>query len=287
MISEFIITGLLQGLVLAFVAFGVMLSFRLLNFADLSSEGSYPIGGIVCAVFLLDGVGPEFAILGGAFAAGLIGVGTAMISMYLRVNTLLAGIIMTTMVYSINLRLLGKPNVGLFDVGSVFLHYDTISDKIFITLVLLLVAASLLYLFLRTERGVCLRAIGFNKAFAVHQGISISKYTILTLFVSNAYCGFAGALMVQIQKYADVGMGICMVIHALAALMIGEALVGTHTLQRQLLAPIVGAFVYQQMQGVVMFLGLAPSDLKILTAAIVLVVLGLRRLSGLNNGSPV
>ena len=204
MISEFILTGLLQSLILAFVAFGVMISFRLINFPDLSAEGSYPIGGVVCAILLLHNSSPEFAIIGGALIAGCVGFGTAIIAIYLRINSLLAGIIMSTMVYSINLRLLKKPNVGLFDNSSIFLYCDDIWCKIALVIILILVLAGLLYLFLKTEIGVCLRSIGLNPDFAMRQGIDVSRYTICTLFISNAACGFAGALMVQMQKYLNL-----------------------------------------------------------------------------------
>lgn len=119
--------------------------------------------------------------------------------------------------------------------------------------------------------------MGLNKDFAVKQGISVMSYTFLGLFLSNMCIGYAGSLMVQVQHYADIGMGIGIAIHALAALMIGESLLGTNTLLKQTLAPLVGALVYQQIQGFVLFLGLAPSDLKLFTGIVLLIVLALNK----------
>ncbi len=130
--------------------------------------------------------------------------------------------------------------------------------------------------FLQTEKGLRLRAVGLNPDFSKRQNISVSLYTILGLFIANSYTGLAGSLIVQLQSYMDIGMGVGIVIHALAALMIGEAIIGSNSLNKQLLAPLVGALTYQQMQGIALNVGLAPSDLKFVTGSIVLAVIALR-----------
>lgn len=275
MISELILTGILQGLVLAFVAYGVMIPFRLLNFPDLTAEGAYPLGGSICASLIILGVNPIIAVLAGAIGGGLAGIGTACINLRFKVNTLLAGIILSTMLYSVNLRLMGKPNIPLFNQNIIF-PSDNIYIRILIVLCMLGVFIIPLLLFLRTNLGLRLRAVGFNPEFAKRHSISITRWTIFGLFLGNAYTGLAGGLMVQTQSYADVGMGIGIVIHALAALMIGESIIGNSSLRRQLLAPLVGALIYQQIQGLALSLGLAPSDLKLLTGGIVLIVIAMR-----------
>ena len=116
-----------------------------------------------------------------------------------------------------------------------------------------------------------------NQTFAHRQNISVEYYTILGLFIAGCFTGVAGGLIVQLQYYMDVGMGIGIVIHGLAALMIGEAIIGSNTINKQLIAPLIGALVYQQIQGVVLFMGLAPSDLKFFIGSLVLLVLGLQR----------
>lgn len=273
--NELILTGLLQGLVLAFVAYGVMIPFRLLDFPDLTAEGAYPFGAAISASLIIMNVHPIIAIMAGALGGGLAGMATACIHLRFGVNTLLSGIILSTMLYSVNLRLMGKPNIALFDQNTLF-SSDSILIRILMVLCILGVLIVPLLLFLRTHLGLRLRAVGFNPEFAKRQGISITRWTIFGLFLGNAYTGLAGGLMIQIQSYADVGMGVGIVIHALAALMLGECIVGSSSLNKQLLAPLVGALIYQQIQGLALSLGLAPSDLKLLTGGIVLAVIAIR-----------
>jgi putative tryptophan/tyrosine transport system permease protein len=276
MTTDFLLTGMLQGLILALVAYAIMIPFRLLNFPDLTAEGAYPLGGAVCTSLLLLHLNPVLAVIIAGLIAGLMGVATSIIHLRLKVNTLLAGIILSTMMYSVNLRLMGKPNIALFNTASLFNQNNALVN-ILLLLAILLILLLPLALFLRTEIGLRLRAVGLNPAFARRQGISVAAYTILGLFIAGCFTGVAGGLIVQLQYYMDVGMGIGMVIHGLAALMIGEAIVGNHTINKQLIAPIIGALIYQQIQGVVLFIGLAPSDLKFFTGSLVLLVIGLQR----------
>ena len=276
MINELILTGILQALVLALVAYGVMIPFRLLNFPDLTSEGAYPFAGAVCASLLILDVNPILAVLVASIASGLVGIGTALIHLRFKVNTLLCGIIISTILYSVNLRLMGKPNIALFD-QSILFENDSIISKILIMIGIITYFITPLALFLRSELGLRLRAVGLNADFAKRQNISVTQYTILGLFLANCYTGLAGSLMVQIQSYMDMGMGVGIVIHALAALIIGEAIIGNESLNKQLLAPLIGALVYQQIQGLALVSGLAPSDLKCVTGVVVLIVIALRR----------
>jgi putative tryptophan/tyrosine transport system permease protein len=276
MINELILTGILQGLVLSFVAYGVMIPLRLINFPDLSSEGAYPLGGAICATLIIANISPILAVILACLSSGIIGIFTALIHIRLKVNTLLAGIILSTMLYSVNLRLMGKPNIALFEYPILFADYN-VTSKILILLSIIAALIIPLALFLRTEKGLRMRAIGLNPEFSKRQTISITGYTILGLFIANCYTGLAGSLVVQLQSYMDIGIGVGIVIHALAALMIGETIVGNSTLNRQLLAPLVGALVYQQIQGVALTLGLAPSDMKLLTGSIVLIVIALKK----------
>ena len=219
-----------------------------------------------------------FAILG----AGMIGIATSLIHLKFKVNTMLAGIIISTMAYSVNLRILSKPNVALFDLTPLF-NQDNVVVNISILLLILGACVVPLLLFLRTDFGLKLRAVGLNPEFARRQGIAVEQYTVLGLFLAGCFSGLAGSLMVQLQSYMDVGMGIGIVIHALAALMIGEAVIGNDTMIRQLLAPLVGAIIYQQIQGVALSTGLEPSDLKFFTGAVVLIVMAMKRRKSATN----
>ncbi|MCX7115792.1 MAG: ABC transporter permease [Gammaproteobacteria bacterium] len=276
MTTELMMTGVLQGLVLVLVTYGVMVPFRILHFPDLTAEGAYPLGGAICTSMLLMHVNPYIALLLAAMGAGLMGMGTALLHLRLKVNTLLAGIILSTMVYSVNLRILGQPNVALFNEVTLFVGASVLTK---ITVLSGLVAVLVLTLtwFLKTDYGLRLRAVGFNPLFAARTGIAVQSYTVFGLFIAGCFMGLGGGLMVQMQSYMDVGMGVGIVIHALAALMIGESVVGHHTLKQQLMAPLVGALLYQQIQGLALSLGLAPSDLKFFTGALVIAVIGMRR----------
>ena len=205
-----------------------------------------------------------------------MGVATSLIHLRLKVNSLLSGIILSTMIYSLNLRFMGKPNISLFHTASLFSQNNLLAN-IGLLLVIVVTLVVPLALFLRTDIGLRLRAVGLNQAFARKQNISITAYTLLGLFLAGCFTGMAGGLIVQLQYYMDIGMGLGMVIHGLAALMIGEAIVGNKTVNKQLLAPVIGALIYQQIQGLVLFMGLAPSDLKFFTGSLVFVVIGLQR----------
>jgi putative ABC transport system permease protein len=177
MMFDFFSTGLQQSLILALVAYGIMVPFRLLKFSDLTAEGAYPLGGAVCTTLLLLNMHPILALLTASVASGLMGLATSLIHLRLKVNTLLAGIILSTMMYSVNLRLMGKPNVALFNTSSVFSQTNNLYNIGFLACVLICLIV-ILSLFLRTEFGLKLRAVGLNPAFARRQTISVDQYTM-------------------------------------------------------------------------------------------------------------
>lgn len=275
MIIDLLLTGLLQSLILALVTYAIMIPFRLLHFADLTAEGAYPLGGAVVSCLLLLSVHPILAIILAGLAAGLMGIATSIIHLRLQVNTLLSGIIVSTMIYSVNLQLMGKPNISLFNEQLLFNPNNTLLNIVLLSIILIVLVVPLA-LFLRTEVGLKLRAVGLNPAFASKQNICVTHFTIFGLFIAGCFSGIAGGLIVQLQCYMDVGMGIGIVIHALAALMIGESVVGNNCLNQQLAAPLIGAVIYQQIQSFVLFIGLAPSDLKFFTGGFVLLIIGLK-----------
>lgn len=276
---------LLQGAIYGFVALGVMLPFRMLSFPDLTAEGSFPLGGAVAAASIAAGLDPISATLLALAAGCLAGCATALIHLGLRLNTLLCGIIVLTMLFSVNIRIMGKPNTALFAFDDMFdvLLGGSSSDltlQIVLILGLALIAAGLLLWFLKTETGLALRAVGANQMMARAQGISIWRQTILGLGLAGGLCATGGAIMAQNQSFADVNMGFGVLLNGLAAVIVGETLIGRSTLWRQLLAPIVGAIAYYQVISFALALGLEPSDLKFLTGAFVLLMLALPGLTG-------
>jgi putative ABC transport system permease protein len=274
--TELIPTGLLQGLVLGILVLGVMIPFKVLDFPDLTSEGSYPVGGVITAVLLVNSMHPIASLIIGATAAGLIGIGTALIHLRYKVNTLLAGIIVSKMVYSVNLRLMGKPTIALFNYDTLFddLSSGAMSQSI-IVFILNILIVSAIYLFLRSEKGLSLRAVGLNRVFAMKQGINLQRNIIFGLFLGNFLAGLSGGLIVLIQNYVDISMGVGIVIHALAAMMIGEKIVGHDTIFKMIISPLIGALIYQQIHSLAISAGLAPTDLKFITGVIVLFIISL------------
>ena len=269
-----------QSLVYSFLVLGIMVPFRLISFPDLTSEGSFPLGGCVCAALLLAGYNPILATLVAIAAGGLAGAATALIHLRFGINSLLAGILVFTGLYSINLRILGKSNAALFNSDNIFdMIHPGIVTTVWMQIVVfgLLVVLVLLALqwFLTTQAGAALRVVGVNPDLAPSLGINVWTYTIAGLALANAMTALGGALIVQLQGYADIGMGLGVLINGLASLVIGETIIGKHTVTRQLLAPVIGAFVYYQLVSLGLSIGLQPSDLKLATALFVLLTLGL------------
>ena len=271
---------LAQSLILSFVVVGIMLPFRILSFPDLTSEGAYPFGGCVCASLVAAGVHPVVAI-GIAMVCGLLaGCSTAFIHLRFGINTLLAGILMLTMLYSINLRVMGRSNISILDQATLFelvhpRYGNTPLLKILLTGALAGCVLVLLHAFFRTEKGISMRAVGANAEMAEAQGISVWQATILGVGAASAFSALGGALMVQSQAFADVNMGFGILINGLASLIIGEAIVGRKTVIRQLIAPFVGAVAYYQLVSLCLAAGMPPPDLKLATGGFVLIMLAL------------
>ena len=271
---------LAQSLILSFIVLGIMIPFRMLSFPDLTSEGAFPLGGSVCGVMLVAGASP-LAAIAGAFAAGFVaGCCTAFIHLRFRIHTLLAGILVMTMLYSVNLRIMGRSNLSVFGNATVYdwvpgLQPGFPASKIVVAGIVVLAVFALLFFYFKTEKGTAMRAVGSNPDMAEAQGINVWAATIGGIGLAGAFSAIGGALMVQGQGFADVNMGIGVLINGLAALMIGEAITGKQTVLRQLLAPFVGALVYYQLVSLCLAAGMPPPDLKLATGLFVLIMLAL------------
>ena len=271
---------LAQGILYGFIALGVMIPFRLLAFPDLTSEGSFPLGACLCATLMVAGVNPLVATLLAVCAGMLAGLTTAFVHLRFRINTLLAGILVMTILYSVNLRVLGRSNVALIGMDSL-LHWISpavVTDVRWQIAVLGTLAAGalggLLWL-LSTEIGLSIRAVGANAALAPALAINPWTCILAGLALANGLSAFAGAIAAQLQGFADVHMGFGVLINGLAAVIIGETLIGRDTVLRQLAAPLVGSIVYYQLVSLGLALGLKPADLKLVTGLFVLATLAL------------
>ena len=270
---------LLQGVIYAFVALGIMIPFRLLSFPDLTAEGSFPLGASVTAAILAAGADPVSATIL-AIAAGFVaGATTALIHRLFRLNTLLCGILVVTMLYSIDIRIMGKPNIPMFtydDMFSILGNWSrSLGARIALVSAIAIICTIALYCFLKTEMGLALRAVGASQSMARAQGLSTSYYVILGIGIAGALSALGGSILAQNQSFADVNMGFGVLDNGLASLNVGEQLIGRQTLARQLAAPLVGAVVYYQVVSFALALGMQPSDLKLLTGLFVLALLGL------------
>lgn len=268
---------LVQSLLYGFIALGVMIPFRMLAFPDLTSEGSFPLGGCLCAVLILAGTHPLLATLLAVGAGMLAGLATACIHLRFRINTLLAGILVMTILYSVNLRIMGRANVALLGTDSILSEEMLTSVALQMAFFGVLAAgmvAALLWL-ASTEIGLSTRAVGANAALAPALGINPWTFVLGGLALANGLNALAGALAVQLQGFADVHMGFGVLINGLAALIIGETLIGRQSVARQLAAPVVGSVVYYQLVSLGLALGLKPADLKLATGLFVLATLAL------------
>lgn len=272
------------GLIYALVALGVLLSFRVLDFPDLTADGSFPLGAFACAVCMTQGVNPLLAVGVGFLAGALSGLLTAWLHVKLGILQLLAGIIVMTALYSINLRIGGAPNVPLLGTETVFDLFQPILGTGFWqnTLVLLgftLVVKFGLDWFFSTEMGLAMRATGANARMARAQGISTNAMILLGMALSNGLIAMAGALFAQLVGGADVSAGLGTIVFGLAAVILGEALLPSKNIWLITLSVIVGSVIYRLF---IMFamgnetlssLGLRTQDLNLITATLVVGVL--------------
>ena len=278
MISSFAFFGALEtGFIFALVALGIFISFRILDFPDLTVDGSFPLGAAVAASTIVAGLNPILATLLACIAGSLAGVITALLNVKLKILHLLASILTMIALYSINLRVMGGPNQALLGVETLLTPLDNLSIPYYIAYpiafgVLAFVVLGLLVAFLKTELGLAMRATGSNPRMAKANGVNTSLMIILGMAISNALVALAGALFAQSQGSADVTMGVGVIVIGLASVIGGEALLSTRTILLWALACVVGSILYRiviafALNGEV--LGLQAQDLNLITAVLV------------------
>lgn len=269
------------GLLFALVAMGVFLSFRVLQFPDLTVDGSFPLGAAVAATLIVTGTGPFISTFVAAIAGALAGLVTAWLNVRLRILHLLASILVMIALYSVNLRIMGKPNVPLLGEETVFTPLEGLGLPSYILLpacllIVVIIAKLLLDWFLSSEIGLAMRATGVNKRMAEAQGINTGRVTLLGMAISNAFVAFAGALFAQSQGAADVTLGVGVIVVGLAAVIGGEALISPKTLFRATIACIVGSILYRLAVAMALnadFIGLKAQDLNLITAVLVVLAM--------------
>lgn len=296
-----LIGSLTIGFILALLGLGVYISFWIFSFPDMTADGSIVLGAAVAARLMVAGLDPLTATLIGMFAGALAGVITGVIHTVFKINNLLAGILTMTALYSVNLHVMGRSNLPLLNVRTLAKDAHALAERLFgaadvnllgwnvnpLDITQLLLAAAVvalvalaLYLFFRTQLGVAMRATGDNDQMVRALGGNTNALKILGLALSNALIALSGALLAQYQGFADVQMGIGMLVWGLASVIIGMALVRTNRLGFALVGAIMGSILFRLLVAIALRWGLNPNDLKLVTALFVLLTLVLPHLLG-------
>ncbi len=272
-----------SGLIYGLVALGVLISFRTLDFPDLTADGSFPLGGAVAGVSIVAGVNPWLACAFGMLAGSVAGVVTAWLHVKLGILQLLASILVMVALYSVNLRIMGAPNLPLLGETTVFSSLVTNDNGYWMRCLIIGAVVILAKLFLdwfySTESGLSMRATGSNLRMAQAQGINTSWMTIIGMAISNGLIALAGALFVQTQGGADISIGIGTIVIGLAAVIIGETIIPAKRIWLITLAVILGAVLYKLFIQVALSsdtlrsIGFGPQDLNLITALLVVIAL--------------
>ncbi|QIB67825.1 ABC transporter permease [Aminipila butyrica] len=267
-----------QGLIYAILALGVFLSFRTLNTPDLTVDGSVVTGAAASAVICSMGGHPLLGLLLAFLCGFMAGAVTALLNTKLKIQPLLAGILVMLGLYSINLRIMGsKPNVALMQSETLYKSAQAVLPENYSALIVgtisLAAIIALFYFFLKTRLGFALRATGDNEEMVRAYAINSEGMKVLGLALSNGFVALAGGMLAQYQSFADVTMGTGMVVIGLASVIIGEAIFGTKSLLRRLVAVSLGAIAYRLIIAQALAIGLPTSDLKLISAIIVVAAL--------------
>ena len=269
-----------QGLLWSLLAIGVYITFRVLDIADLTVEGSFPLGAAVAAKLLTSGTHPVTAILVACLAGMLAGIVTGFLCTKLRIPALLAGILTMIALYSVNLRIMGRANIPMLQVDTIFTKFqfggmEPAMMVLLMGFLIVLIVGLISYWFFGTEIGAAIRATGDNAHMIRANGVNTDIMVVLGLLLSNGLVAISGALVAQSNGFADVGMGVGTIVIGLASVIIGEVLFGTRSFRNCLISVVLGSIVYRIVIAAVLEMGMPPNDLKLFTAILVAIALSL------------
>ena len=279
-----IVSSIGQGLLWAVLGVALFLTFRILNFPDMTVEGSFPLGAATAVTMIAHGLNPYLATLAAFVVGTLAGLTTGLLYTKGRIPILLAGILVMTASLSINLRIMGSANISLLNQQSIFSttflqHLPKYFDAVVVGFVIITVITLGLIFFLQTELGQAFIATGDNAIMAQSIGIKTDRMTIMGLMLSNGLIAFGGAVIAQNNGYADINMGIGVIVIALASIIIGEVAFGELSLNERLVAVIVGSIIYRLVLLAVLQLGFSTNDLNLISAIVLAVAMMLPQLS--------
>jgi putative ABC transport system permease protein len=268
------------GFLYAFMAMGIFITFRIQDFPDITVDGSFTSGAAVTAVLLVAGFNPLLAVIASFFIGAISGCMTALIHTRFNINGLLAGILVMTGLYSINLHIMGRSNIPLLNQVSAISYIKELNpnlpDEIWFCLIFAIVVALcwiMISLFFKTDLGVTMRATGNNPIMAGALGVNVNAMNTLGISLSNGLVGISGSIVAQYQGFADIGMGIGAIVFSLASVIIGESILKTRSIYIKFLGVIIGSIIFRLMVALALYVGLNPIDLKLITAIFVLIVL--------------
>ena len=264
-----------QSLILAIMAIGVYITFKILDFPDMTADGSYTMGAAISAAALAGGLNPLIGVLLAVVGGALAGMVTGLLHIKVKISNLLSGILTMGMLYSINLRIMGKSNIPLFTFPNLFKGNI---PPVVISLIFVLIAKILLDLFLKTGLGYTLKGVGDNEQMIKSLGINIGNIKILGLMISNALIALSGALMAQFQGFADVTMGIGTLVLGIASIIIGLTLFKKVRAVKATTAILIGAFIYQFTIYFALNLGMLSTDLKLISSLVIVAFLAVGNL---------
>ena len=279
-------SGATLGIIWGIMGLGLYLTYRVLNYADLTVDGSLTLGGAISAVYVAAGVQPIVAILLATFGGMIAGLVTGFLHTKLRIPDLLAGILTQFALYTVNLRIMGKANFGLLNQTTIFSQLKDLGIPskwvgLIVGLVFVVVLIILVYCFFGTEIGCALRATGNNPDMVKAMGGNTKVYIMLGLVVGNGLVAMSGAMLAQYQGYADINMGVGTIVVGLASIMIGEVLFSKRTYFHRLAGVIIGSVVYRIIIAIVLrismnsnfIIKITADDMKLITAVIVIIAL--------------
>ena len=265
----FLLGILQQSFIFSIMVMGVYITYKILNFPDLSADGSFTLGASVSAALIIKGVNPYISLVIAMLAGGVAGAMTGFLNVKLRIKDILSGILVMVGLYSINLRVMGVSNLSLFNYGTIFSN----KDSMIINLVILVLCAVLFTLFFKTKLGYVMKGTGDNENMIISLGLDTGKIKILALSISNGMIALSGGILAQYQGFSDINMGTGTVVMGLASIVLAYSIFRNIPFLNASVLCIIGTFLYRTSIALSLKLGFNPSDLKLISTIIVIIAL--------------
>ncbi len=266
----FLINIIEQAGIFGIMAVGVYITYSILDFPDLSVDGSFPLGGAVAAALIVNGINPWIATIAALFAGAGAGWMTGFLHVKCKITNLLSGILVMIGLYSINLRVMGKSNVPLLDNKTIF---SGVIPKVLVIVFIVLIAKIAMDMFFKTKMGFVLKTTGDNPQMVTSLGVDIGKTKIIGLMMANSLVALSGAIMVQSQRFADIQMGVGTIVMGLASIIIGQSIFKKTSIFKVTSVVLIGSVIYRGVVALALYFRFPPNDLKLITAIIVVIAI--------------